>query len=209
VQALMPYVTAARVADAAHVAIATGPWFLQIVLAIKGLRSHGVIRDQSDCEAVVRTLVDSVLTEPGASPTVPVFQAFAQTLRSVACAPAERQYARAESLTGRFAAGGAEPPAPRAGPIGYNAFPIDPVPLTHCTVAASPQPVWVLSNGIAVRFAGGITNRVGHLLADYSHHYPALLVLTGPSQLVYGVDFNGTLFRRAGTGAVTPAGQCE
>ena len=212
VKALTPYIDAARVAGAANVATATGPWFLQVALAVKGLRSHGVIRDQSDCGAVVRTVMDSVLTESGASLTVAVFQAFAQTLRSVACAPAERQYALAESLMGASAAGGAEPPAapaPRAGQIGYNAFPKDPVPVTDCMVLASALPVWVLSNGLAVRLAGGITTQVGRLLADYSHHYPALLVLTGPPQLVYGANFNGTLVHRAGTGPVTPAGQCE
>ncbi len=212
VTALTPYIDAARVAGTANVATATGPWFLQMALAIKGLRAHGIIRDPSDCEAVVRTIMDSVVTEPAASPAISVFQAFAQVLRSVACAPAARQYARAESLMGRSPAGGVEPragSAPAAGQIAYNAFPKDPLPVTHCTVAASPLPVWILSNGTVVRFAGGITLQIGHLFADYSHHYPALLVLTGPPPLVYGTNFNGTLFRRAGAGPVTPAGQCE
>jgi hypothetical protein len=214
VNALAQYLGAARAAGAANVATVTGPWFVQTTLAIKALRRHGVIQDQSECDAVVGILMDSVLVGPGVSPTVPAFQAFAQTLHVVACASAERLYVRAESLMPSLAAAGAGPspagPAvPAAGRIAYNAFPDRPMPVTHCTLATSPFPVWVLSDGAAVTFTSGSTNPVGHLLADYSHHYPVMLVLTGPPQLVYGANFNGALYRRTGTGPVTPAGQCE
>jgi len=214
VNALAPYIGAARAAGAANVATATGPWFVETTLAIKELRRHGVIQNQSDCDAVVGTLMDSVLVGPGVSPTSPALQAFAQALRVVACASAERLYVRAESLLPSLAAAGAGPSPfgltmPAAGRIAYNAFPDRPLPATHCMLAGSPFPVWVLSDGAAIIFTGGSTNQVGHLLADYSHHYPMMLVFTGPPQAAYGANFNGVLYRRTGSGLVTAAGQCE
>ena len=213
VNALAPYIGAARATGAANVATATGPWFVQTTLAIKELRRHGVIQDQTACDAVAGALMDSVLVGPGVSPTVPPFQAFAQAFTVVACVSAERLYARAESLMPSLAAAGAGPspfgPAAPAGDrIAYNAFPNRPVPVTHCMVESSAFPLWVLSDGAAVTFTGGSTNQVGHLVADYSHHYPAMLVLQGRPQVVYGANFNGVLYRRMGSGSVA-VGQCE
>jgi hypothetical protein len=116
----------ARAAGVPRVAIASSPWFLEVALGIKELRSHNGIGDPSDCEGVVQALMESVLSDPAAPRTQPVFYAFTLLMRSVACAPAERQYARAASLTDRFSNGEPSPgtaPLLRPGEIGYNAFP--------------------------------------------------------------------------------------
>ncbi len=212
VRALTPYITAGRSAGVSRVAVPNGPWFLEIALAIRALRSKNGIRDSSDCDGVVQALMDSLITEPSASPTQPVFHAFAVLLRSVACAPAEQQYTRAASLADRFPDGGVSPastPALRPGEIAYNAFPKTPLAVAYCTLTGSPMPVWVWSNGVVVTLTSGLPYQVDRLVADYSHHYAALLVFIEPPPEVFGADFTGTLFRGAATGPVTSAGECE
>ncbi len=215
VHALAPYISAAHAVNAAELAVLTSPWFLQTAFAIKALRWHGAIQSRSDCEAVLQIVLDSALTRPDVTRDAPVFEVFAQALRAVSCAPGGRLYARAEALlrppdsdrAGQPSGSRAAGIAP-GGRLPYNAFPGGPLPVSRCRVGDSLPPAWVYSNGSAIALAGAST-QVGRLLADASRHYPAILVVSGSPDSVYGVTFTGTLYRRTGAGVLASAGQCE
>jgi len=214
VRALAPYLAAAHAVNPAELAVPTSPWFLQTALAIKALRWRGVIQSRRDCEAVLHMVLDTALSRPDLTEYAPALEVFAQALRAVSCAPGERLYARVEALMRPLGSEGTSPPAGgRAlgsgdtGRLPYNAFPHSPLPVTRCRLGDSLPPTWVFSNGSAIALAGGASTQIGRLLADYSRHYPAILVVSGTADSVYGVTFTGMLYRRAG--AAAPVGQCE